>query len=175
MAGELWRRAGLAMAALAVIAAAPADREAVTGRSMGGVALGAGPAAVRARFGGARLHVVADGPWAAFRIEGARVTVGFDGEGRELRDGRDSLAAIGTTVGWDALRPELKVRMLETTSPDLRTADGLHVGAPARRDGAPPAERIGGEAWAHRPDGVYVRLEGRGGTAVVAAVRVREP
>lgn len=173
MPGDRPRAAALAAAALMASAAAAPASTTVTGDSLGGVRLGADVAAVRARFGGERLRVVTDGPWTAFVIEGAHVTVGFDGEGRELKDGADSFSVIGRTLGWDALRPGLHVRMLETTSPTYHTPDGLHAGGPLAASGraALKVERTQGEAWARRADGVYLRVDGVG--ARVVALRIR--
>ncbi len=176
----------------------------ITDQALGGVALGASPAEVRARFGGDKLRIGDDGAWTRFEVVGAGLAVGFDGEGRELKDGSDSLSQAGRTVGWDALKPDLKVTFLETTSPDLVTGDGVKVGLPLARasDRLGPAtvrrERVGGAVteWAvfatDAQSGVVYAVSAPGGglagvysagatatrvrpDAVIARIRVRAP
>lgn len=64
----------------------------------------------------ARLTILDGYPWARFAIErgGKRLAVvQFDGENEELADGRNSQQAIGAQLGWDALKPGLRVVKVE--------------------------------------------------------------
>lgn len=79
---------------------------------------GASVADLRARYPDAKLEVVEGYPWARFALrQGGRPTavLTFDGENEELADGRNSIQAIGAIVGWDALKPDLRVTKVETS------------------------------------------------------------
>jgi putative hemolysin len=80
---------------------------------------GASVADLRAAYPDARLEIVEGYPWARFAIrQGGHATaiVTFDGENEELADGRNSIQAIGAVVGWDALKPALRVAKVEGTT-----------------------------------------------------------
>jgi hypothetical protein len=90
----------------------------VRAASKGAVAMqpGATVADLRAAYPDARLEIVEGYPWARFAVrQGGRSTaiVTFDGENEELADGRNSIQAIGAVVGWDALKPGLRVTKVE--------------------------------------------------------------
>lgn len=77
---------------------------------------GASIADLRAAYPDARLEIVKGYPWARFAVrQGGRATaiLTFDGENEELADGRNSIQAIGAVVGWDALKPALRVTKVE--------------------------------------------------------------
>lgn len=77
---------------------------------------GASIADLRAAYPDARLQIVEGYPWARFVLrQGDRATavLTFDGENEELADGRNSIQAIGAVVGWDALKPSLRVTKVE--------------------------------------------------------------
>ena len=77
---------------------------------------GATAADLRAAYPDARLEIVEGYPWARFAVrQGGRsiAILTFDGENEELADGRNSIQAIGTVVGWDALKPGLRVTKVE--------------------------------------------------------------
>lgn len=77
---------------------------------------GAAVADLRAAYPDARLEIVEGYPWARFAVrQGGRSTaiLTFDGENEELADGRNSIQAIGAVVGWDALKPGLRVTKVE--------------------------------------------------------------
>jgi len=77
---------------------------------------GATIAGLRAAYPGARLEIVEGYPWARFavRLDGrTRAVLTFDGENEELADGRNSIQATGAVVGWEALKPDLRVTKVE--------------------------------------------------------------
>ncbi|TCS15911.1 hypothetical protein [Caulobacter sp. BK020] len=77
---------------------------------------GASIADLRAAYPDARLQIVEGYPWARFAVrQDGRATaiLTFDGENEELADGRNSIQAIGAVVGWDALKPSLRVTKVE--------------------------------------------------------------
>lgn len=80
---------------------------------------GASVADLRAAYPDARLEIVEGYPWARFAVrQGGQATaiLTFDGENEELADGRNSIQAIGAVVGWDALKPTLRVTKVEAAS-----------------------------------------------------------
>ncbi|GGL11096.1 hypothetical protein GCM10010983_05300 [Caulobacter rhizosphaerae] len=80
---------------------------------------GAAIADLRAAYPDARLEIVEGYPWARFAMrQGGRPTalLTFDGENEELADGRNSLQAIGAVVGWDALKPAVRVTKVEAAT-----------------------------------------------------------
>lgn len=82
------------------------------------VAPGTSVADLRAAYPNAKLEVVEGYPWARFALRrgGSPTTVlTFDGENEELADGRNSIQAIGAVVGWDALKPDLRVTKVEAS------------------------------------------------------------
>lgn len=79
---------------------------------------GASVADLRAAYPDAKLEVVEGYPWARFALrQGGQPTavLTFDGENEELADGRNSIQAIGAIVGWDALKPDLRVIKVEAS------------------------------------------------------------
>lgn len=77
---------------------------------------GASIADLRGAYPDARLEIIKGYPWARFALlQGGRATaiLTFDGENEELADGRNSIQAIGAVVGWDALKPSLRVTKVE--------------------------------------------------------------
>ena len=79
---------------------------------------GASVADLRAAYPDAKLEVVEGYPWARFALrQGGQPTavLTFDGENEELIDGRNSIQAIGAIVGWDALKPDLRVTKVEAS------------------------------------------------------------
>ena len=77
---------------------------------------GATVADLRAAYPNARLEIVEGYPWARFAVrQDGRATaiLTFDGENEELADGRNSIQAIGAMVGWEALKPGLRVTKVE--------------------------------------------------------------
>jgi hypothetical protein len=74
---------------------------------------------LRAAYPDAQLEIVEGYPWARFAVrQGGRSTaiLTFDGENEELTDGRNSIQAIGAVVGWDALKPGLRVTKVEAAT-----------------------------------------------------------
>jgi hypothetical protein len=77
---------------------------------------GASIADLRAAYPDAKLEIVEGYPWARFamRRDGHSTAIlTFDGENEELADGRNSIQAVGAVVGWDALKPDLRVTKVE--------------------------------------------------------------
>lgn len=77
---------------------------------------GATVAELRAAYPGARLEIVEGYPWARFAVrQGGRTqaVLTFDGENEELADGRNSIQATGAVMGWEALKPGLRVTKVE--------------------------------------------------------------
>ena len=77
---------------------------------------GATVADLRAAYPDARLEIIEGYPWARFAIRQGGEAVAiltFDGENEDLADGRNSIQAIGAVVGWDALKPALRVAKVE--------------------------------------------------------------
>ena len=74
---------------------------------------------LRAAYPDARLEIVEGYPWARFALRqggGPTAVLTFDGENEELADGRNSIQAIGAVVGWDALKPGLRVTKVEAAA-----------------------------------------------------------
>lgn len=81
---------------------------------------GASIADLRAAYPDAQLEIVEGYPWARFAVrQGGRSTavLTFDGENEELADGRNSIQATGAVVGWEALKPGLRVTKVEAATP----------------------------------------------------------
>ncbi len=84
--------------------------------AQGAISQGASVADLSAALPDARLTILDGYPWARFAIArgGKRLAVvQFDGENEELSDGRNSQQAIGSEVGWSALKPGLRVVKIE--------------------------------------------------------------
>ncbi len=82
------------------------------------VSPGASVADLRAIYPDAKLEIVKGYPWARFALrQGGSPTavLTFDGENEELADGRNSIQAIGAIVGWEALKPDLRVTKVEAS------------------------------------------------------------
>jgi|GEM_PF-1375008 len=80
---------------------------------------GVSVAELRAAYPDARLEIVEGYPWARFAVrQGDRsaAILTFDGENEELVDGRNSIQAIGAVIGWEALKPTLRVTKVEAAS-----------------------------------------------------------
>lgn len=80
---------------------------------------GASVAELRVAYPDARLEIVEGYPWARFAVrQGGHMAaiLTFDGENEELVDGRNSIQAIGAVVGWNALKPGLRVTKVEAAS-----------------------------------------------------------
>jgi hypothetical protein len=80
---------------------------------------GASVADLRAAYPAARLEIVEGYPWARFAMRQAghaTAILTFDGENEELADGRNSIQAIGAVVGWEALKPGLRVTKVEAAT-----------------------------------------------------------
>ena len=80
---------------------------------------GATVAELRAAYPDARLEIVEGYPWARFAVRQdgrTRAVLTFDGENEELADGRNSIQATGAVVGWEALKPSLRVTKVEGAS-----------------------------------------------------------
>jgi len=71
---------------------------------------------LRSAYPDTQLEIVEGYPWARFAVRQAGRSIAiltFDGENEELADGRNSIQAIGSVVGWDALKPGLRVTKVE--------------------------------------------------------------
>lgn len=91
-------------------------RRSAEAKSVAVLARGASIADLSAAYPDARLQIVEGYPWARFALrQGERriAVLTFDGENEELSDGRNSVQAIGAVVGWDALKPGLRVTKVE--------------------------------------------------------------